>query len=189
MHEHQFRVIKHITLALGRTLEASISEALGKKVKVAYEYSPDLKKPPGAITVAYCGLAHRGGNAEREYERTKEGEIFRNPPLLMRSRFLISCWAPAPDDQELLGLVLRTMHDHPEVETAGEEEKTVSYEGRPSIEMEQLSFDEHKKIADGLGMPVAPSACYWVDYVVQSARTSVIKRVKERVIDFKKIDG
>jgi hypothetical protein len=55
--------------------------------------------------------------------------------------------------------------------------------------MENLSFDEHKKIADGFGMPLAPSCAYWVDYVVQSARTSAIKRVKERVIDFKKIDG
>jgi len=189
MHDNQYRVIKHITLALGRTLEESISEALGKKVKVAYEYSPDLKKAPGAVTVVFLNTTHRGGNAEREYERTKEGEIFRNPPLLLRSRFLISCWAPAPDDQELLGLVYRTMHDHPDVETTGEEEKTVSYEGRPTIEMESLSFDEHKTIADGKGMPVAPSACYWVDYVIQSARTSVIKRVKERVIDFKKIDG
>src|SRR5690606_6503016 len=34
-----------------------------------------------------------------------------------------------------------------------------------------------------------PSVGYWVDFVVQSARTTPSKRVKERVIDFKKIDG
>jgi hypothetical protein len=190
MHEQQYRVLKHIALALGRTLETQVTAAMGKKVRVAYEYAPDLKKAPGALTIVHCGLAHRGGNVEREYERGPGGaEIFRNPPLLVRTRYLISCWAPAPDDQELLGLVLRTFHDCAEVETQGEEEQTVSYEGRPTIEMEALSFDEHKRIAEGFGMPLAPSVAYWVDCVVQSARTSPIKRVKERVIDFKKIDG
>lgn len=190
MHEHQYRVMKHITLALGRMLEASAAEALGKKVRVAYEYSPDLKKAPGAFTIAHCGLGRRGGNAEREYERTERGaEVFRNPPLLLRARYLVSCWAPAPDDQELLGVVLRTFHDRPEVEAVGEEEQTVAFDGRPTIEMETLAFEEHKKVADALGMPLAPSVAYWVDFVVRSAKTVPIKRVKERVIDFRKIDG
>lgn len=191
MHEHQFRVMKHITLALGRTLEASAAEALGKKVRVAFEYSPDLKKAPGAYTIVHCGLGRRGGNAEREYERTQQGaEIFRNPPLLLRARYIVSCWAPAPDDQELLGVALRTFHDHPAVEVVGEEEQTVAYDGgSPSIEMEALTLDEHKKVAEALGMPVAPSVGYWVDFVVQSTKVTPIKRVKERVIDFRKIDG
>ncbi|MCO5167047.1 MAG: DUF4255 domain-containing protein [Planctomycetes bacterium] len=190
MHEHQYRVMKHITLALGRTLEASAAEALGKKVRVAYEYSPDLKKAPGGFTVLHCGLARRGGNADREYERTSEGERFRNPPVLLRARYVVSCWAPSPDDQELLGVALRTFHDHAEVEVQGEEEATVApYEGRPTIEMEALGFDEHKKVAEALGIPLAPSVAYWVDFVIQSGRTTPIKRVRERVMDFKKIDG
>lgn len=190
MHEHQFRVMKHITLALGRTLEASAAEALGKKVRVAFEYSPDLKKAPGAYTIVHCGLGRRGGNAEREYERTRDGaEIFRNPPMLLRARYVVSCWAPAPDDQELLGVALRTFHDHPEVEVVGEEEQTVAYEERPTIEMEALAFDEHRKVAEAHGMPLAPSVGYWVDFVVQSTKITPIKRVKERVIDFRKIDG
>jgi len=192
MHDEQFKVMKHITLALGRQLEASAQDALGKKVRVAYEYSPDLKKAPGAFSIIQCGLTRRGGNAEREYERTAKGdEIFRNPPVLLKTRYIVSCWAPAPDDQELLGIAIRTFHDHREVETAGPEDDTVAHDGggRPVLEMEALSFDEHKKVAEAVGMPVAPSIAYWVDFVVQSAMTTPIKRVRERVIDFKKIDG
>lgn len=190
MHDEQFKVMKHISLALARRLETSAQEALGKKVRVAHEYSPDLKKAPGAFTLIHCGLTRRGGNSDREYERTAKGEErFRNPPILLKARYIVSCWAPAPDDQELLGVAIRTFLDHPEVETAGAEEETVAYDGRPSIEMEALSFEEHKKVADAVGMPVAPSMGYWVDFVVQSAKTTPIKRVKERVIDFKKIDG
>lgn len=186
----QYRVIKHITLALGRKIESALHAEMGKKVRVAYEYSADLKGSPGGITVIQCGLQGRGGNVEREYERDQGGkERFRNPPIALKARYLVSAWAPAPDDQELLGLVLRTFHDDRELETQGEEEETVSYDGRPIIELDAPSFDEHKALAEALGMPLAPSVCYWVDFVIQSARTTPIKRVKERVIDFKKIDG
>jgi hypothetical protein len=189
----QYRVIKHITLTLGSMLEASLVEALGpagKKVRVAYEYSPELKKSPGSITICQVGLQGRGGNTDREYERDTQGrEIFRNPPLLLKSRYLISAWAPAPEDQELLGLVLRTFHDHRELEAEGDADRTAAYDGRPGIELENLSFNDHKDLCGLLGMPLAPSAAYWVDFVVQSATTTTIKRVRERVMDFKKIDG
>jgi hypothetical protein len=190
MQEHKYRVLKHVSLALGRRLETSVHEALGKKVRVAYEYTPDLKKAPGAITVLHAGLTRRGGNAAREYERTKKGEEqFRNPPVLLRGRFIVSCWAPPLDDQELLGVVIRTFHDHPQVEPQGEEEHTVSYDGgKPDIELETLSLEEHKKLCEAFGMPLAPSVAYWVDLVVQSAVTTPIKRVKERVIDVHKIE-
>ncbi len=70
----QYRVLKHITLALGRKIESALHAETGKKVRVAFEYSPDLKKAPGAITVIQCGLQGRGGNVEREYERDEKGE-------------------------------------------------------------------------------------------------------------------
>jgi hypothetical protein len=38
-------------------------------------------------------------------------------------------------------------------------------------------------------MPLAPSVAYWTNFVIQSATTQTIKRVRERVMDFKKIDG
>lgn len=190
MHEHQYRVIKHVSQALARRIETSLHEELGKKVRVVFEYAPDLKKAPGAVTVVHVGFAPRPiGNIDREYERLGGGEQFRNAPLHLRAQFLISCWAPAPDDQELLGLVLRTFHDHSVLETVDDEEETVSYDGRPSIEMNILTFEKHKEIAAAYGMPMAPSMSYWVDISVQSAIATPIRRVKERVIDFKKIDG
>jgi hypothetical protein len=190
---HQYQVIKHITLTLGSMLEASLAETLGKageKIRVVYEYSPDLKKAPGAVSICNIGLVGRGGNTDREYERDGQGrEVYRNAPLLLRAGYLVSAWAPAPDDQELMGLVLRTFHDNHELQTEGDAEQTVSYEGRPTLELEALPFERHKELCGLLGMPLAPSVAYWTNFVIQSATTQTIKRVRERVMDFKKIDG
>jgi hypothetical protein len=188
MHEQQYQVIKHVSQALARQLEASFRDE-GKKTRIAFEYAPELKKN-GAVTILHYGFSTPAiDHVEREYERVQGGEQFRNPPLKLRAHFIVSCWAPAPDDQELMGLALRTLHDRNILETEGEEDETVAYEGRPPLEMHILSLDEHKKIAEAFGMPMAPSMAYWVDVTVQSALATPIKRVKERVIDFKKIDG
>ncbi len=185
----QFEVMKHIALSIGRQAESMLHAELGAKVRVAYEYSPDLKKAPGAITVVHAGIQGRAGNNEREYERDeKGGERYRNSPLLLKARYLISAWAPAPEDQALLGLVLRTFHDDSTLPSS-EDDEAVGYQGAPQLELQALPFDEHKALAESLGMPLAPSICYWVDFAIQSARTTPIKRVRERVIDFRKIDG
>lgn len=185
----QFEVMKHIALSIGRQAESALHAEVGAKVRVAYEYSPDLKKAPGAITIVHAGIQGRGGNTDREYERDEKGaERYRNSPLLLKARYLISAWAPAPDDQALLGLVLRTFHDDSSL-PSGEDDESLGYQGQPQLELQALSLDDHRGLAESLGMPLAPSICYWVDFAIQSARTTPIKRVRERVIDFRKIDG
>ncbi len=190
----QYRVLKHISLCLGRTLEASLAEALERPVSVLQGYPPGTleaaREGKQALTVIHCGLTSRGGNSDREFEVKGGQEQFRNPPLLLRARYLVSAWAPPPDDQELLGVVLRTFHDQRELATEGEEEDSVSYNGRPTISMQTLSLEEHHLLCQAHAMPVqAPSVSYWVEFAIQSAKTTVIKRVKERVIDFRNIEG
>lgn len=185
----QFRVIKDITQALGRKLAAGASEGLGRPVPVFFAYEEGLRKK-GALTVVQVALSGRGGNAEREYERAPDGtEQFRNPPLLLRAHYLISAWDTPPEDQVLLGVAIRTLHDDAELQTEGDEEHTVSYDGRPSLELRALPFEEHKARAEAFQMPIAPSVELTVDFVIRSARLQTIKRVKERVMDFRKIDG
>ena len=40
-----------------------------------------------------------------------------------------------------------------------------------------------------LKMPLAPSVGYAVDFRIRSGKVSPIKRVKERIIDYRKIEG
>jgi Pvc16 N-terminal domain len=190
----QYRVLKHISLCLGRTLENSLAECLDRPVRVLHGYPPGTleaaREGQQALTVIHCGLNSRGGNSDREFEVVDGQEQFRNPPLLLRARYLISAWAPPPDDQELLGVVLRTFHDQRDLPTEGEEAKSVSYNGRPSISLQTISLEEHHLLGQAHGMPIqAPSVSYWVEFAIQSAKTTIIKRVKERVTDFRNIEG
>jgi hypothetical protein len=167
-----------------------VSEAYGSKIPVHFEYNANVRKGKGSITVIMCQIKTRGGNADREYEAGAGGEQFRARPALMSSRYLVSCWAAPPEDQALLGAVIRTFLDHPVLEFGSiEEEECIGYSGVPTITPESIELSEHKALADSYGMPIAPSFTYWVDYRVQSGITTPIKRVLERVTDFRKIEG
>ena len=108
---------------------------------------------------------------------------------LLKSRFLVSAWAPPPEDQELLGAALRTFHDHPTLEVEGTAAETAAYDGVPAVELAPVPFAELERIAQAFRMPVAPSASYWVSYQIRSAISTPIKRVLERVVDYKQIKG
>lgn len=188
----QYRVISHLTTSLGRLLEQGVAESVGHPVRVLYRYEDGLRSEQrGALTVLYIGLERRGGNTERELEHGPEGEeLFRAPPMLMRARYLVSTWAPAPEDQALLGAVLRTVHDHPTLEGHDDEAaQAIAYDDTPVLELTNVGLEEHKLLSEAYGMPVAPSVIYSVDFKLQSAQLTPIKRVRERVIDFRKIDG
>ena len=110
--------------------------------------------------------------------------------MLLRSRYLLSAWATPPEDQALLGAALRTIHDQPKLQFASmEEEQIVGYAGTPILSLESVPLAEHKMLADAYGMPLAPSMSYLAEYRLKSGKVTPIKRVLERVTDFRKIDG
>jgi len=186
----QYAVIKQISLILGRMLETSVSEAVGTRVPVAFEYTPEARQGSGSLSLIFLGLERRSGNLDREYEVEGGAERFRNPPLLLRARYLVSAWARPPEDQALLGATLRTFLDNPHLSAEGEEEeRVIGYAGVPSVDLAPVALDEHRELTQALGIPMAPSMSYWVDFRLQSGKVTPIKRVKERVIDFRKIDG
>lgn len=187
----QFEVIKAVSSILARTLADGVSEAVGHRVPVTFEYGPDARKGKGSLTLVHCELRTRPGKDDREYERLPDGsEQFRDRPLLLRSRYLLSAWATPPEDQALLGAALRILHDRPALDCKGpEEEAVVAYAGVPTATIDSLELAEHKLLADAYGMPLAPSMTYWVEYRLRSGKVTPIKRVLERVTDFRKIDG
>lgn len=188
----QYRVISHLTTTLGQMLERGVSEAVGNPVRVLYRYEPRLRdEEQGAITVLYTGMERRGGNTERELEHGPEGEeLFRAPPMLMRARYFVSAWAPAPEDQALIGAVLRTVHDEPNLMAPdAEARQAIAYDEQPQAELSSIGLEEHKLLCEAYEMPMRPSVVYGVDFRLQSAQLTPIKRVRERVIDFRKIDG
>ena len=185
----QFRVIRHVTQSLGRLLEREVSAAMARTVPVRYGYGPEAREGGGSLTVIHCHLDDVRASLDREYERMGDIERFRSGSLNVTSRFLISAWAQPPEDLDLLGAVLRVIHDHKTLEPDDWEQASFVYEGNPQIKADPISVADHKLLADGYGMPLAPSVCYTIQYSIHSVRTTPIKRVRERVIDIRKIDG
>ena len=65
----------------------------------------------------------------------------------------------------------------------------MGYTGVPEVSLDTLSVSEHRDLASMLGVPFGPSVGYWVDFNLRSGQTTPIKRVRERVMDFRKIEG
>lgn len=187
--DDQFKVLKHVSLALAATLEREVSAAVGRPVRVLHRHDPaELARGP-ALTLLHLEALTRGENLDREYEQGPSGERFRRQPLPMKSRFLVSAWAPAPEDQELLGAALRAFHDHPTLEVEGPAADAAAYDAVPTVDLAPVPFAELERIATAFRMPVAPSASYWVSYQIRSAISTPIKRVLERVVDYRQIKG
>jgi len=184
----QHRVIKHISLALARTLQRECGRALEAPVEVAFRYAPELQEKR-ALSLLHYELIERSDATDREYEVGAGGEQFRAAPLALTARFLVSAWGPPLEDLELLGAAIRAFHDHPLLEAEDDEELTAAYQGRPAVSLRMIGLEEHRVLTDLFRMPLAPSVGYAVDFAIQSERTAPIKRVRERVLDFRVIDG
>ncbi|MBL4845462.1 MAG: DUF4255 domain-containing protein [Planctomycetes bacterium] len=179
-------MLKSITLTLQRMLERGLVEALGREVPVVLRYDPSLDEQVGLLHV---GVQRRGEVLDREFEVEDGVEQFRNPPIGLRAQYLLSTWALPPEDQVLLGAVLRVMHDNSRLDLSQEDEDLVGYSGVPEASLDTLTVSEHRELATALGVPFGPSVGYFVDFNLRSAVSTPIKRVRERVTDFRKIEG
>lgn len=182
----QFIVLQRITLTLHEMLSAGLSEVLGREVPVVFRHDPALAEQVGLLHV---GIQRRGEHLDREFEVVDGVEQFRNPPLGLRAQYLVSVWSTPPEDQLLLGAALRVLHDQPYLDLSGADSEIVGYSGVPEVSLDTLTVSEHRDLAGMLGVPFGPSVGYWVDFNLRSGHAQQIKRVRERVMDFRKIEG
>lgn len=167
-------------------LERGLADAVGRQVPVVFAHDPSLSEQVGLIQV---GIQRRGEVLDREFEVEDGVESFRNPPIGLRVQYLVSAWATPPEDQLLLGAVMRTMHDNSRLDLSEADEELVGYSGIPEASLDTLSVSEHRELASAVGAPFGPSVGYWVDFNLRSGVSTPVKRVRERVMDFRKIEG
>ena len=55
--------------------------------------------------------------------------------------------------------------------------------------MRDRTLDECRLICESLGMPLRASVRYDVSFRLDSERKTTVKRVKERIVDYKKLDA
>jgi hypothetical protein len=189
----QHRVIRQMTERLGRLLASELKAVHGREVPVYFAYQGEggFKKPHVTL-IQYWVDRVTDRMQDRRQERAPNGdEYFRMAPLLLIARYVVTAWAPAPEDQELLALAIRILYDSPILTADGEgEEDCIHYEDKPGVElMGKFTLEEARTICEAYGMPLRPCARYDIPFRLDSERKTPIKRVKERIIDYKKVDG
>jgi hypothetical protein len=189
----QHRVLRQITMAIAAVLERGVEECQGKRIPVRLEFQAPAhgKADPHLTLINYWLERATERQSDRVHNRGEGGEeYFRGPPLLMVARYIVSAWAPTPDDQEILGAALRVAYDNPELEPSGDQDDAIHFEDKPTLELSgRFSIEEHKFVCDSLGMPFRPAFRIDVQFRFDSERKTPIKRVKERIVDYRKIDG
>jgi len=189
-------VLRQITEALGRTLADGLKECVGKDVPVFFSYQGDAQKRPHVTAIHYWIERVNDRHPDRVLCKTDDGtEFFRMPPLVLTGRWLVTAWAPAPEDQELLAASMRVLYDAVELKPAGDEpdpktEDAVHWEDKLTLDISQrLTLDECRLICESLGMPLRASLRYDISFRLDSERKTTVKRVKERIVDYKKLDA
>lgn len=191
----QHRVLRQVTESFGRHLERSLAEIGFKGLRVFFDYQdPATHKKLGAHLTAINYWIERvsNRNPDRQHCQPPSGqEYFREAPLVLVARYALTAWAPAPEDQELLLAAMRILHDAPDLTPTKEgEEDAIHWEDHPLIELStRFSLDEARLVAEAQGMPLRPTVRYDITVRLDSERKTPIKRVKERIVDYKKLDG
>ena len=191
----QHRVLRQITEAFARTIATGVKECYGKEIPVALAYQGDALKKPHLTLIHYWVERANDRLPDRVVCKTDEGDEFhRAAPIILTVRYMLTAWAPAPDDQELLAAAIRVVYDAVEIRSAEEEpgdgEDAVHWEDKVTPELSQrFSMDEARLVCESLGMPFRASVRYDLSFRLDSERKTAIRRVKERIVDYKKLDS
>jgi hypothetical protein len=190
----QHRVLKQLTLAVANLIETGVAECVGRQVPVKFEYVEPGRKIEEHYTLLQYWLERvTDRHPDRVLCKSNDGgEYFRNAPLIMTARYCLTAWAHVPDDQELLGAALRVLYDNPELKAQGgkAEEDAIHFEDAPMIDLStRHSFDEQRIIAESFKMPLRPSLRVDATFRLDSERKTTVKRVKERIVDYRKLES
>jgi hypothetical protein len=66
---------------------------------------------------------------------------------------------------------------------------SIHLEDRPGIEVVSSEFHEMRKVWESLHEPYRPSFCVKVEARLDSNVKRLVRRVREAIVDFKKMDG
>jgi len=127
-------------------------------------------------------------------EEDEEGNIveFRlGSPTMVTPRYLITPFSKDPlEAQVVQGLIMQLFFDHPTFLPEDVQGESIHGEDRAPIHFdEKVRYHDQMALWSSLGRPYKPSLVYAVDVRLDSARKIGIRRVMERILDYKKIQG
>jgi hypothetical protein len=206
MADRQHEVLRDATLTFAHILKTHLPPNLEKKnpIDLVFEV-PEAKRvekarADGKVLISIIlidatkSTIHQTTEEPIVREETETGEIVEyrmGPPTFIFPRYMITPWTGDPlFDQVVMGLVMRLFFTRSTFLPEDIQGNTIAGESKPPIMMvESFGLEKQMKLWQVMGHPYRPSVVYGVNLRMDSMRKSLVRRVKERVLDFKKLEG
>jgi hypothetical protein len=207
MRERQHEVIRDATLTFAHILQTQLPPLLdNKRTKVECVFEvPDAKRIEAARTAGHILMSvvlidvNRSTIAQTTEqpivrEEDEDGNIVEykmGAPTFIMPRYLVTPWSGDPlQDQVVIGLILKVFFTRSEFRPEDIQGQSIFGETGPMVMLvEQFNLERQMKFWQVLGHPFRTSLVYGVNLCLESMQKSIVRRVKERVLDFKKLEG
>lgn len=200
----QHHIIKETSDSLSRLFQEEFKRNGYKRVHIVDTApKPDAvegKLPAVSIYLYQLALDPDGfeGNSVGEIVEIKQDdgtmkEFHRRRRLWVRCDYLVSAWAQTPEDEQLLlGLILRTTLDNPEI-TRDKLRGTTFNEGLD--ESEGLPLQLATRLDEGtlsrfwgsLNQPVRPAVQLWISVPILPEKLEAFTRVRTRELTYRNV--
>ncbi len=204
MQSPQHHIIKDTSDTLSRFLQDEFRRAGYKRVHIVGQApKPDTiegKLPAVSVYLYQLALDPEGlsANATSEIVEVAQDdgtvkEFMRRRRLLIRCDYLVSAWAQTPEDEQLLlGLILRTVIDNPEIpkdrlKGTTFEESLDEGEGLPLILSTRLDEGTLARFWGSLNQPVRPAVSVWTAVPIIPEKMDEFQRVRTRQLQYRNI--
>jgi hypothetical protein len=202
---NQHEVVRDTSLTLAHILKTNLPAHLDNKpVDVVFDL-PDEKTVDAAQKAGKLLLSVFLIDAQRSRDfQTNEQPVIREedeegnvvefrlaPPTAIRPRYLITPWTKESlEGQVVQGLIMQLFFDHSNFLEEDLQGDSIAVDDRCAINLdESMKMDELLHVWQAMQRPFRPSLVYTVSAKLESGKRIAIRRVKERVLGYKKLEG
>lgn len=200
----QHHIIKETSDSLSRLFQDEFKRNGYKRVHIVdtapKPESVEGKLPAVSVYLYQLALDPEGFNANATAElvevKQEDGsikEFMRKRRMWVRCDYLVSAWAQTPEDEQLLlGLILRTVIDNPEISKerlkgTTFEESLDEWEGLPLLLATRLDEGTLARFWGSLNQPVRPAVSVWTAVPIIPEKMEEFQRVRTRQIAYRNV--
>ena len=196
----QHHIIKETSETLSRLLQDEFKRNGYKRVHIVEQArkaeAVEGKLPAVSVYLYQLSLDPEGTNANVHSEivevNQEDGtikEYLRRRRMWVRLDYLVSAWAQTPEDEQLLlGLIIRTVMDNPEL--ARDRLKGTSFEDDFALNFQLTSrLDEGtlSRFWGSLNQPVRPAVQAWTAIPIIPEKLEEFSRVQGRTLEYRNL--
>lgn len=127
------------------------------------------------------------------HDEDEEGNIVEyrlGPPTYLTMRFLITAWSSSNlVAQTVTGAIMQHVNSYPELSDEDVQGESIYVEDKPFIAESDLGLQDQMRFWDGLQRPFRPSLAVKMDLRMDSVHRVAVRRVREKINLYRKVEG